>query len=135
VLERALRLHRPGPYQVQAAIAALHVQAPSWAETDWPQIRMLYDALVAMTGSPTARLGRAVATRYVDGPAAALAEADTLADALASYRLLHATRAELLYDLGRVDEARDALGRALALASNPAERELLARRLGRLPAQ
>jgi predicted RNA polymerase sigma factor len=79
--------------------------------------------------SPVVLLSRAVATRYVVGPAEALAEVDVLGDRLSGYRLFHATRAELLRACGRTGEAREADGRALALASNPAERELLARRL------
>jgi RNA polymerase sigma factor (sigma-70 family) len=129
LLDRAIALHQPGPYQVQAAIAALHSAAPEYPETDWHQIRLLYDRLQDMTPSPVVRLNRAVATRYVHGPAAALAEVDPLAAELADYRLFHAVRAELLTALGRTAEAREANERALALAANPAERELIARRL------
>lgn len=128
-LRRAAALGPPGPYQVQAAIAAQHALAPSYERTDWTTVRALYDLLDAVQPTPVVRLGRAVATRYTHGPAAALAEVDALADRLTGYRLWHATRAELLRALGRVDEAVVATGRALALASNPAERELLARRL------
>jgi RNA polymerase sigma factor (sigma-70 family) len=129
LLDRALALRAPGPYQVQAAIAALHAQAPDYEGTDWPQIRLLYDRLQAMTPSPVVLLNRAVATRYVVGPEAALAEIDPLAGELDGYRLFHALRAGLLAGLGRDKEAREANERALALAANPAERELLARRL------
>ena len=129
LLDRALALRAPGPYQVQAAIAALHAQAPDYEGTDWPQIRLLYDRLQAMTPSPVVLLNRAVATRYVLGPEAALAEIDPLAGELDGYRLFHALRAGLLAGLGRDREAREANERALALAANPAERELLARRL------
>ncbi|HTQ88815.1 MAG TPA: DUF6596 domain-containing protein [Streptosporangiaceae bacterium] len=129
LLDRALALRDPGPYQVQAAIAALHAQAPDYEHTDWPQIRLLYDRLQAMTPSPVVLLNRAVATRYVIGPEAALAEITPLAADLDRYRLYHALRAGLLTGLGRDDEAREASERALALAGNPAERELLARRL------
>jgi RNA polymerase sigma factor (sigma-70 family) len=129
LLDRALALRDPGPYQVQAAIAALHAQAPDYEHTDWPQIRLLYDRLQAMTPSPVVLLNRAVATRYVIGPEAALAEITPLAADLDGYRLFHALRAGLLTGLGRDDEAREASERALALAGNPAERELLARRL------
>jgi RNA polymerase sigma factor (sigma-70 family) len=129
LLGRALALRDPGPYQVQAAIAALHAQAPGYEHTDWPQIRLLYDRLQAMTPSPVVLLNRAVATRYVVGPEAALAEITPLAAELDGYRLFHALRAGLLTGLGRDDEAREASERALALAGNPAERELLARRL------
>jgi RNA polymerase sigma factor (sigma-70 family) len=129
LLDWALMLRRPGPYQVQAAIAALHAAAPDYDRTDWLQIRLLYDRLQALTPSPVVLLNRAVATRYVVGPEAALAEIAPLAAELDGYRLFHALRAGLLAGLGREDEASAASERALALAGNPAERELLARRL------
>ncbi|HEV2536474.1 MAG TPA: DUF6596 domain-containing protein [Streptosporangiaceae bacterium] len=129
LLDRALALRVPGPYQVQAAIAALHAEAAGYERTDWPQIRLLYDRLQALAPSPVVLLNRAVATRYVVGPEAALAEISPLAAELDGYRLFHALKAGLLAGLGRDDEARDASERALALAGNPAERELLARRL------
>ncbi|MEU8232830.1 DUF6596 domain-containing protein [Actinoplanes sp. NPDC048967] len=131
-LARAAGHDRPGPYQLEAAIAAQHAAAPSYARTDWVALRRLYDHLRIMRPSPVVLLGRAVATSYVDGPAAALAEVDDLADRLAGYRLWHATRADLLSRLGREPEAIEATRRALALATNPAERELLARRLDAL---
>ena len=129
LLDRALAMRGPGPYQVQAAIAALHAAAPDYTRTDWNQIRLLYDRLQALAPSPVVLLNRAVATRYVMGPEAALAEITPLAAELDGYRLFHALRAGLLTGLGRDDEARAASERALALAGNPAERELLARRL------
>jgi RNA polymerase sigma factor (sigma-70 family) len=129
LLGRAMAMHRPGPYQIQAAVAAVHAEAPSYADTDWRQIRVLYDRLYLFTPTPIVRLNRAVATRFAVGPQAALAEVEPLAGELDGYRLFHAVRAELLNDLGRAEESRDANERALALAANPAERELLARRL------
>ena len=129
LLDRAIALRQPGPYQVQAAIAALHSAAPAYSETDWQQIRLLYDRLQGMTPSPVILLNRAVATRYSLGPQAALAEVEPLAAELDDYRLFHAVRAELLTAVGRTAEAREANERALALAANPAERELIARRL------
>ena len=129
LLDRAIALRRPGPYQVQAAIAALHGAAADYGQTDWRQIRLLYDRLYEMTPSPVIQLNRAVATRFAIGPDAALADVEPLAAELANYRLFHAVRAELLAALGRSDEARAANERALALAANPAERELIARRL------
>ncbi len=129
LLDRAIGLRHPGPYQVQAAIAALHAAATDYRQTDWQQIRLLYDRLLVMTPSPVVRLNRAVATRYAAGPAAALAEVEPLTADLDGYRLFHAVRAELLTALGRTAEARAANERALALAANPAERELIARRL------
>ena len=129
LLDRALTQRASGPYQVQAAIAALHAEAPDYDHTDWRQIRILYDRLQELTPSPVVLLNRAVATRYVLGPEAALAEITPLAAELDGYRLYHALRAGLLAGLGRDDESRAASERALALAGNPAERELLARRL------
>ncbi len=129
LLDSALAGRRPGPYQVQAAIAALHAQATCYADTDWAQIRLLYDQLDRLTPSPVVRLNRAVATRYTHGAATALVELDRLEGELRDYRLWYAVRCELLRDLGRTEEARLADKRALELATNPAERELLARRL------
>src|SRR5262245_52981601 len=132
LLDRALVMRRPGPYQLQAAIAALHAAAPSWEETDWCQIRFLYSRLAVVDPSPVVRLNRAVSTRYVAGVQAALDEVDGLSADLDGYRLLHAVRGELLAAVGRAGEARAATQRALDLATNPAERELLARRLARI---
>ena len=129
LLDRAIALRRPGPYQVQAAIAALHAAAPDYEHTDWRQIRLLYGRLQMMTPSPVVLLNLAVATRFAVGPEAALTEVERLATELDDYRLFHAVRAELLTALGRADDARAANERALALAANPAERELIARRL------
>jgi RNA polymerase sigma-70 factor (ECF subfamily) len=129
LLASAMAMHRPGPYQIQATIAAIHAQAPSSKDTDWHQIRDLYDRLHLFTPSPVVRLNRAVATRFAIGPQAALAEVEPLAGQLDGYRLFHAVRAGLLTDLGRHEQARAANERALALAANPAERELLTRRL------
>jgi RNA polymerase sigma-70 factor (ECF subfamily) len=127
LLDRAIAMRRPGPYQVQAAIAALHAQAPDYGQTDWRQIRLLYDTLQVMTPSPVVLLNRAVATRYAIGPETALRETEPLRADLDEYHLFHALRAALLSALGRDDEARDASERALALTANPAERLLLAR--------
>ena len=129
LLQRAAAIRRPGPYQLQAAIAASHAEAPSWEETDWNEVVALYDALLAFTPSPVVRLNRAIARRHVAGPGAALAEVDATAPELDGYYLFHATRAEVLRELGRDREAREALERALRLTQNPAERALLERRL------
>jgi len=107
----------------------LHSAAPRYSDTDWQQIRLLYDRLQQLTPSPVVLLNRAVATRFAAGPDAALAEVEALGSDLDDYRLFHAVRAELLTALGRDAEARIANERALALAANPAERELIARRL------
>jgi len=129
LLDRAIALRNPGPYQVQAAIAALHAEAADYSQTDWKQIRLLYERLQRMTPSPVVQLNRAVATRYAVGPQEALAEVEPLAAELADYRLFHAVRAELLTAVGRDADARIANERALALAANPAERDLITRRL------
>jgi len=118
LLDRAMARHAPGPYQLQAAIAALHAEAPAYEQTDWRQIRLLYDRLDQLAPSPVVRLNRAVATRFAVGADAALAEVDAVAPQLDGYRLLHAVRAELLAALGREDEAGAANERALALAAN-----------------
>ena len=129
LLDRALALGRPGPYQVQGLIAATHAAAKSWEETDWPRIAGLYELLERFWPSPVVRLNRAIAIDHVEGAAAALADLNSLAAELDGYYLYHATRAELLRKLGRTVEARSADVRALALTANPAERDLLERRL------
>jgi RNA polymerase sigma factor (sigma-70 family) len=128
LLSRAIAMRHPGQYQIQGAIALVHAQANSYENTDWGQIRVLYDRLGLFAPSPVVQLNRAVATRFAVGAQEALAEVEPLAGELAGYRLFHAVRAELLTELGRQDEAKEANERALALAGNPAERELLARR-------
>jgi RNA polymerase sigma-70 factor (ECF subfamily) len=129
LLSRAIAMHRPGQYQIQAAIALVHAQASTYEDTDWSQIRVLYDRLCLFAPSPVVQLNRAVATRFAVGPQEALAEVEPLAGELDGYRLFHAVRAGMLTELGRQDEAREANERALALATNPAERELLTRRV------
>ncbi|MFI6299285.1 RNA polymerase sigma factor [Nonomuraea sp. NPDC050790] len=131
-LDRALAARRPGAYQIQASIAALHARAPSLADTDWRQIRVLYDLLLERSPSPVVVLARAVATRFLYGPAAALAEIEDTADRLDGYHLLHALRSELLEDLGRDQEAVAAAERALSLTTSRPEIILLTRRLARL---
>ena len=128
-LDRAIKLHRAGPYQVQAAIAALHAEAPSYEETDWRQIRLLYSRLAQLAPSPVVLLNRAVASRYALGAEQALAEIEPLSADLDRYHLFHALRAALLAALGREAEAVQVRERALALAANPAERDLIARGL------
>ena len=130
LLERAAAYGRPGRYQVEAAIAAVHCEAPSWAATDWPQILELYSVLAALDPSPVVQLNRAIAVRYVHGAARALEEVDRLGEALHSYHLFHATRGVLLRDLGRQEDAAAADARALELTKNPGERALLEHRLG-----
>jgi RNA polymerase sigma factor (sigma-70 family) len=129
LLRRAASLGRPGPYQIQAAILAVHAEAPCWAATDWPQIVALYDLLLRHDDTPVVRLNRLIAVAATAGPQAALAEAEPLHDALAGYHLYHATRAELLRALDRGPEAEVADQQALRLAGNPAERALITSRL------
>jgi RNA polymerase sigma-70 factor (ECF subfamily) len=129
VLDRAISARRPGPYQLQAAIAALHAQAPRPEDTDWPQIASLYAGLARSDPSPVIELNRAVAVAMADGPAAGLSVLEPLAHDLDRYHLFHAAHADLLRRLDRSDEARDAYERALALVTNPAERRFLERRI------
>jgi RNA polymerase sigma-70 factor (ECF subfamily) len=134
LLDRAASFGAPGRYQLQAAIAAVHAQAPVAAETEWPRIVLLYDRLMAVEPSPVVALNRAVAVSMARGPAEALAIVDDLAvrGDLGDYYLLHSTRGELLRRLGRRHEAAQAYERAAALASNAAEREFLERRRAQL---
>ncbi len=122
----------PGPYAVQAAIAALHCQAARAEDTDWPQIVRLYELLERVQPSPIVTLNRAVAVSMVDGPSAALGIVDAIAreGALDEFHLLHATRADLLSRLGAAEEAAQSYSRALALTANDGERRFLERRLG-----
>jgi RNA polymerase sigma-70 factor (ECF subfamily) len=131
LLDRAMRRGPPGPYRLQAGIAALHAVAPTASATDWRRIAALYDQLLAVAGSPVVALNRAVAVAMVEGPAAGLALMDTLAASgeLDGYHLLHAGRADLLRRLGRTAEAAAAYRRALAHTANPVERAFLTRRL------
>jgi RNA polymerase sigma-70 factor (ECF subfamily) len=128
-LDRALDERAPGPYQLQAAIAALHARAPRAQDTDWPQIAALYGTLALLEPSPVVELNRAVAVAMADGPAVALPLVDALATELDRYHLFHAARADLLRRLGRDEEAAAGYRRALELATNPAERAFLNRRL------
>jgi RNA polymerase sigma-70 factor (ECF subfamily) len=132
LVRRCLRRDRPGPYQIQAAINAVHSDAPAAEATDWAQILRLYDQQLTVAPTPVVALHRAVALAQVAGPAAALAEVDGLAARLDGYHLLHALRADLLTRLGRRAEAAQALERALVLTRNPAERDQLERRLRQL---
>jgi RNA polymerase sigma-70 factor (ECF subfamily) len=123
LVRRCLRWHRPGPYQIQAAINAVHADARTAADTDWPQILALYDQLAAIAPSPIVALNRAVVVAEMHGPRAAL----TLVDALAldDYHVFHAIRADLLRRLGRLTDAADAYDLALARTDNAAERAFL----------
>ncbi|MFL5777955.1 MAG: RNA polymerase sigma factor [Chloroflexota bacterium] len=129
--QRALRLRRPGPYQLQAAIAVLHDEAPSDAATDWPQIAALYQVLAGLSPTPVIQLNRAVAVAMADGPAVGLAMVDAIAadGELEAYPYLHAARADLLRRLDRGSEAATSYRRARELTRNAAERAFLERRL------
>ncbi|PZS39063.1 MAG: RNA polymerase subunit sigma-24, partial [Pseudonocardiales bacterium] len=153
LVRRCLRRGQPGPYQIQAAINAVHsdtehgdtahgdTAGPGAAATDWGQILQLYDQLLAVAPSPVVALNRAVAVAEVDGPAAALALVDELGDAagqgsgpsLAGYHVFHAIRADLLRRLGRPAEAAAAYDAALTLTGNAAERDFLRRQRDQLP--
>jgi RNA polymerase sigma-70 factor, ECF subfamily len=130
VRERLASGRRPGRYQVQAAINAVHTDARDVRDTDWSQVVALYDQLVVLDRSPIVRLNRAIAIAELDGPEVGLAEVDGLP--LEGYHLFHATRAELLRRLGRSDQARAAYGRAIGLAVNTAEKAYLIRRRDQL---
>lgn len=129
LIKRAARQARPGPYQLEAAIAACHAEAPSIEGTDWAQIVVLYDMLLTLAPSPIVGLNRAIAMWQVDGAETALRDLDALAADLDGYHLFHAARAEILSALGRREQAHAAQLRALALTDNTAERALLERRL------
>ncbi|WP_174372157.1 RNA polymerase sigma factor [Nocardia araoensis] len=126
LVRQCLRRNRPGPYQLQAAINAVHADAPEAAATDWTQILRLYDQLAALTPSPIVALNRAVAVAEVHGPATALEQVDALP--LAGYHLFHAIRADLLTRLGRTDEAAAAYDAAIVRTENAAEHDFLTRR-------
>jgi RNA polymerase sigma-70 factor (ECF subfamily) len=130
LVRRCLRLERPGPYQIQAAINAVHSDAPSAEATDWDQIVALYDQLMAIAPSPVVALNRAVAVAEVEGPETALALVDELD--LGGYHLFHAIRADLLRRLGREPEAAAAYKAAIGLTENAAERAFLERNLSAL---
>jgi RNA polymerase sigma-70 factor (ECF subfamily) len=144
ILDAALAYRRPGPYQVQAAIAALHSDSPGAEATDWVEILALYDVLTSLTESPVVRLNRAVALAEVAGPESALAELDAIdagtsdrrraaaAGPLDGYHLLPAVRADLLRRLGRTAEATEAYRRAVSLVDREGDRRLLIRQLAQL---
>jgi RNA polymerase sigma-70 factor (ECF subfamily) len=134
LVERALASRRAGPYAIQAAIAAVHANAPSAEATDWSEIVGLYDVLLRVDPSPVIELNRAVAVAMRDGPSAGLALIDAILARgdLQDYRLAHAARADMYRRLDRTDQARDAYTRALALTRQEPERRFLERRLAEL---
>jgi RNA polymerase sigma-70 factor, ECF subfamily len=129
VLDQALALHDPGPYQVQAAISALHAEAPTAQQTDWQQIAALYQTLAVITPSPVVEVNRAVAVSMAEGPQAGLRLLDRLGDRAGGYYPFHVVHADLLQRSGQVEAAIDAYERAIALCDNPTERAHLQRRL------
>jgi len=135
LVERAVAARQVGPYTIQAAIAAVHADAPNAAATDWTQIVALYDLLARAEPSPVVELNRAVAVAMRDGPAAGLALIDTILGGgnLSDYHLAHAARADLCRRLGRIAEARGSYERALSLTEQEPERRFLERRLAELP--
>jgi RNA polymerase sigma-70 factor, ECF subfamily len=134
LVERALTSRRFGPYALQAAISAVHAEAPTAAATDWAQIVGLYDVLVRVEPSPVVELNRAVAVAMRDGPACGVNLIDALLarGELADYRLAHAARAELCRRLGNPSEARASYQRALELTQQGPDRRFLERRLAEL---
>jgi RNA polymerase sigma-70 factor (ECF subfamily) len=130
LVRSCVRLNRPGPYQLQAAINAVHTSAREFRDTDWQSIATLYDQLYALQPTPVVALNRAVVTAELDGPEVALRAVEQLP--LGGYHAFHATRAELLRRLGRSREASEAYTRAIELAVNPAEVRHLTRRRGEL---
>ena len=132
LVEKALRRGKPGPYQLQAAISALHAEAPTFAETDWRQIALLYTGLMEISPNPVYALNRIVALSYIEGPAIALKMLQPIAPMLGHYQPFHALHADLLARIGRTDEARAAYGQAIGLSASPSERLFLIRRAERL---
>jgi RNA polymerase sigma-70 factor, ECF subfamily len=132
LIEKAVRHRRPGPYQVQAAIAAIHARAKTFRETDWSEIDLLYGTLERMQPSPVVSLNRAVAVSKVRGPEAALSMIEPLASRLGSYFYFHGARGAFLHELGRHDDARIAFDRAIALANTAAEAAHIRMQIDRL---
>jgi RNA polymerase sigma-70 factor (ECF subfamily) len=132
LIDKALRHRRPGPYLVQAAIAALHARAARFEDTDWAEIVLLYATLERLTPSPVVTLNRAVAVSKVKGPEAALDMIEPLTSALSGYFYFFGVKGAMLQQLGRNDEARVAFDRAIALANNAAEAAHIRSQLDRL---
>jgi RNA polymerase sigma-70 factor, ECF subfamily len=132
LLERAAIYQNPGPYQLQATIAALHIRATIPADTSWKEIDSLYQVLETLQPSPVVTLNRAVAVWKLQGPEASLEMIDPLKSELDAYFYFHGLRGTLLKELNRFDEAREALKRAIALAKSVAEAKLIRRELDRL---
>ena len=132
LVRRCLRRDRPGPYQLQAAIQAVHCSADSFEETDWIQIVSIYDHLLQFLPTPIVGLNRAIALAERDGPEAALAPLDEIGAGLDSYHPFHAARGTMLRRLGRIDEALEAFGQALGLAAAQPSRTSIAAEIDEL---
>ncbi len=132
IVRACIRIGRPGPFQLQAAIQAVHCRAGSFEATDWPQIVALYDHLFSVMPTPVVALNRAIAIAETSGPAVALTELDTIAPDLDTYHLMHAARGTMLRRLGQRDEAHAALKQAARLAPTEPERQFLAQQLDEL---
>jgi RNA polymerase sigma-70 factor, ECF subfamily len=132
IVRACIRRGQPGPYQLQAAIQAVHCAAGSFEATDWPQIVALYDHLFSLMPTPVVGLNRAIAIVEMEGPGAALTTLDAIAPDLDSYHLMHAARGTMLRRLGRRDEARAAFERAADLAATEADRRFLAQQIEEL---
>lgn len=135
LIDKAVRHRQPGAYQIQAAIAALHARSPRSADTDWPQIAGLYQALEHHTPSPVVTLNRAVAVSKTEGAQAALALIEPLGERLSAYFHFHGVRGAMLLEEGRSGEAREAFDRAIALARTPAEAAHIRQHIDRLQAE
>jgi RNA polymerase sigma-70 factor (ECF subfamily) len=132
IVRACIRRGRPGPYQLQAAIQAVHCDADSFEATDWSQIVALYDQLISVAPTPVVALNRAIAIAELEGLGAALTTLDAIASDLEDYHLLHAARGTILRRLRRRDEARAAFERAVRLATTVADRRFLARQVEEL---
>ncbi len=132
IVRACVRRGRPGPFQLRAAIQAVHRDADSFEATDWSQIVALYDHLYSVTPTPVVALDRAIAVGEIEGPGAALAALDAIGSALATYHLMHAARGAMLRRLGRRDAARVAFARAARLVATQAERRFLAHQAAEL---
>jgi RNA polymerase sigma-70 factor (ECF subfamily) len=134
MLDKAIRHRKPGSYQVQAAISALHARAARAKDTDWGEITLLYDLLERLAPSPVVTLNKAVAVSKLQGPEAALAVIEPLAEKLDGYFYFHGVRGNLLMQTGCNGQAREAFGRAIALANSAAEAAHIRMQLDRLGA-
>ncbi|REK13116.1 MAG: RNA polymerase sigma factor [Actinobacteria bacterium] len=132
LVRACLRRNQPGPFQIQAAIQAVHCSTQHFEHTDWPQIVALYDQLLSILPNPIVSLNRAIAVGEADGPEAAMKLVEEVADDLTDYHILHSTRGVTLEKLGRVDEAEAAFTRAIQLAPTDTDRRLIERRMQRL---